>query len=71
METPKEVALEVFIKMNTRTIRLTTFDIIVAQTEESTGESLHDLVEGLASTVPGLAAYDAPEDIVLNVMSLL
>jgi len=71
VETPKEVALEVFIKMNTRTVRLTTFDIIVAQTEESTSEPLHDLVEGLASTVPGLAAYDTPEDVVLNVMALL
>lgn len=69
--TPKEIALEVFIKMNTRMVRLTTFDIIVAQTEEATGESLHDLVESLASTVPGLTAYETPEDIVLSVMALI
>ena len=69
--TPKEVALEVFIKMNTSLMRLTTFDIIVAQTEGATGESLHDLMEGLASTVPDLREYDKPEDIVLNTMALL
>jgi len=71
VSTPKDVALNVFIKMNTRTVRLTTFDIIVAQTEEATGESLHDLVEGLASTVPNLSDYDTPEDIVMSVMALL
>ena len=38
--TPKEVALNVFIKLNTNTVKLTTFDIIVAQTEEATGLSL-------------------------------
>jgi hypothetical protein len=69
--TPKAVALEVFIKMNTSTVRLTTFDILVAQTEEATGEPLHDLVSSLANTVPDLAAYDTPEDTVLNVMALL
>ncbi|MBX3048211.1 MAG: DUF262 domain-containing protein [Anaerolineales bacterium] len=70
IETPREVALEVFIKMNTRTVRLTTFDIIVAQVEDAVGESLHDLVESLASTVPGLSSYDTPEDIVLGSMAL-
>lgn len=68
--TAKEVALDVFIKMNTRMVKLTTFDIIVAQTEEATGRSLHDLVESLASTVPHLSAYDDPEDVVLDVMAL-
>ncbi len=71
MKTPKEVALDVFIKMNTRTVRLTTFDIIVAQTEEATGESLHDLVTSLASKYPALAAYDTPDDLVLGAMALL
>lgn len=70
LKTPKEVALDVFIKMNTRTVRLTTFDIIVAQTEEATGESLHQLVAALASKVPNLEAYDASEDLVLGATAL-
>lgn len=69
--TPKEVVLDVFIKMNTRSVRLTAFDIIVAQTEEETGRSLHDLVEGLKASVPNLSDYDQLEDIALNVMALL
>jgi len=71
VKTPKEVALDVFIKMNTRTVRLTTFDIIVAQTEETTGQSLHDLVAGLVGKFPALAAYDTAEDLVLGAMALL
>lgn len=69
--TPKEVALNVFIKLNTNTVKLTAFDIIVAQTEEATGESLHDLVASLRSEVPALEAYDAPEDAVLGATALL
>ncbi len=46
-ETPNDVAIEVFIKLNTTFVRLTPFDIIVAQLEVATGESLHDLVSSL------------------------
>ena len=35
--------LNVFVKMNTRSVPLTAFDIIVARVEGETGESLHDL----------------------------
>ncbi len=69
--TPKEVALNVFIKLNTNTVKLTAFDIIVAQTEAATGESLHDLVASLRSEVPALEAYDAPQDVVLGASALL
>jgi len=69
--TPKEVALNVFIKLNTNTVKLTTFDIIVAQTEEATGQSLHDLVGSLRSEVPTLEAYGPPEDLVLGASALL
>lgn len=69
--TPRDVVLDVFVKMNTRSVSLTAFDIIVAQTEEATGQSLHALVNGLAASVPGLPAYDAAEDVALNVMALL
>lgn len=71
VKTPKEVALDVFIKMNTRTVRLTTFDVIVAQTEEATGESLHDLVNSLVRELPALAAYQDPGDLALGTMALL
>jgi hypothetical protein len=71
IDTPREVVLDVFVKMNTQSVRLTAYDIIVAQTEEATGQSLHDLVRGLASTAPNLSEYDTPQDIILNVMSLL
>jgi len=55
--TPKDVALEVFIKMNTSAVRLTAFDIVVAQLEEATGQSLHDLVSTLQMRVPDAPAY--------------
>lgn len=35
--TPKEVALDVFVKMNTSSVRLSTYDIVVALVEEETG----------------------------------
>ncbi len=69
--TPREVALNVFIKLNTNTVRLTVFDILVAQMEEATGESLHDLVASLRSKAPALESYGAPGDLVLGAMALL
>jgi len=68
--TPKDVALDVFINMNTSYVRLTSFDIIVAQFEEATGESLHDLVTQLNERVPVLALYMEPSDLVLEVAAL-
>ncbi|WP_159803045.1 DUF262 domain-containing protein [Arthrobacter zhaoguopingii] len=56
-ETPKDVALDVFIKMNTSSVRLSAFDIVVAQLEEATGSSLHELVEDLHAAVPTLHRY--------------
>ena len=69
--TPKPVTIDVFVKMNTRMVRLTTFDIIVAQIEDAAGESLHDLVKGLTSRVPHLSDYVDPKDIVLPASSLM
>lgn len=68
--TPKDVALDVFIKMNTSFVRLTSFDIIVAQFEEATGESLHDLVSQLIERVPTLPRYMEPSDVILEVAAL-
>lgn len=68
--TPKEVALDVFIKMNTSSVRLSTYDIVVALVEEETGKSLHDHVEALAAEVPRAAEYADLPELVLDVVAL-
>lgn len=69
--TPKETAVEVFIKLNTTLVRLTSFDIVVAQLEEATGESLHDLVLSLTSSTPEITYYTEPSNLVLSASALL
>lgn len=69
--TKKDTVLDVFVKMNTRSVRLTAFDITVAEVEADAGESLHDLVASLNGQVPALARYSELSDIVLNVAALL
>lgn len=71
VEASEAVVLNVFVKMNTRSVPLTAFDIIVARVEGETGESLHDLVSSLEGQVPGLARYVAPQDLVLPAAALL
>jgi hypothetical protein len=68
--TPKDVALDVFVKMNTSYVKLTPFDIIVAQFEGVTGESLHDLVAQLTSEAPAVPLYIEPSDLVLEIAAL-
>ena len=68
--TPKEVALDVFIKMNTSSVRLSTYDIVVALVEEETGKSLHDHVESLAEEIPRAAQYADLPQLVLDVVAL-
>lgn len=68
--TPKDVALDVFIKLNTSAVKLTTFDIVVAQVEEATGESLHDIIQKVRATAPGVDRYTEPEDLLLSVAAL-
>lgn len=69
--TSKETALNVFIQMNTSSSPLTAYDIVVAQVEAGTGQSLHDLVEDLSSVVPEAVRYLNPADWVLAVAALL
>lgn len=69
--TDKEVALNVFIKMNTSASPLKDFDIVVAQIEESIGQSLHDMIEELCLAVPQARDYGAIEDVILAVGALL
>lgn len=68
--TPKDVAVDVFIKMNTSSVPLTPFDIVVAQVEEEAGQSMHDLVASLKSSVPDIERYVEPDDLVLAVAAL-
>jgi hypothetical protein len=71
VESSEAVVLNVFVKMNTRSVPLTAFDIVVARVEEETEESLHDLVSSLDGQVPGLARYIAPASLVLPAAALL
>ena len=69
-QTPKEVALDVFIKMNTSSVRLTAYDIMVALVEGETGKSLHEHVDALNEAVARAAAYAELPKLVLNVVAL-
>ena len=71
MTTKPEVALDVFIQMNTSSSPLTPFDIVVAQIEASSGKSLHGYIEELNKDVPSLNRYNDPRDIVLAVAALV
>lgn len=68
--TDKSEVIEVFVKMNTNTVPLSAFDIIVADVEGEIGASLHDLLDGLRGVVPGLARYGDLGDIVLRAAAL-
>lgn len=70
VETPREVALEVFVKMNTSSVRLTMFDIIVALVEEAAGQSLHKLVDRVRERVPRADSYADLPNLVLDVAAL-
>ena len=67
VETPPDEAIDVFIKMNTSSVRLSAFDIVVAQLEAATGQSLHDLEGSLRAAVPEAERYVGVPDLVLRV----
>lgn len=70
-KTGRGTALDVFIKMNTSASPLKDFDIVVAQLESATGDSLHDMVEELVESVPAARDYGRIEDVILSVAALL
>jgi hypothetical protein len=70
-KTGRDTALDVFIKMNTSASPLKDFDIVVAQLESATGDSLHDMVEELVGSVPAARDYGRIEDTILSVAALL
>ena len=69
--TSKDIALDVFVKMNTSAAPLKTYDIVVAQVEAAMGESLHDLVARIKDRCPDIANYYEPEDLTLYASALL
>ncbi|MCE2484067.1 MAG: DUF262 domain-containing protein [Desulfurellaceae bacterium] len=69
--TPRETALDVFVKMNTSVQPLSTYDIVVAQVEAATGFSLHELVSELRKEAPTLEIFAEPAQVILNAGALL
>lgn len=70
-QTKPEVALDVFIRTNTTAEPLDDYDIVVAQVEAGTGESLHDLVAETKEICPAVTRYYSPEDLALAASALL
>jgi len=68
--TSKETAINVFVEMNTSAAQLTPFDIVVAQVEDATGESLQDLVASVKGSAPAVECYTDPSDLVLSVAAM-
>ena len=69
-DTPPDIAIDVFIKMNTSSVKLTAFDIIVARFENETKQSLHQLVQDLVTQVPAVTVYHTPEDLILSAAAM-
>lgn len=69
--TPKDVALRVFINMNTNTKPLSLYDVIVAEIESVKGVSLHDLQTQLDDKYPKVASYFSLEQLILATSALL
>jgi len=68
--TSRDTALDVFIKMNTSSVKLSSFDIVVAQYEAATGRSLHDQLSDMTAAVPRVSEYRDAENLLLDVASL-
>lgn len=69
--TARDVALDVFVKMNTSSVKLTTYDIVVALVEDGTGNSLHDHVNNLIADAPRIAEYVDVPSTVLDIVALM
>lgn len=69
--TPKEIALQVFINMNTNSKPLSIYDIIVAEVESEMGSSLHALQTKLNEKHPKIIDYFELEFLILATSALL
>jgi len=71
VSTHKEIALQVFINMNTNSKPLSLYDIIVAEVEGQRGESLHDLQNSLDKQHPDIKKYYDLSNLILSTSALL
>ncbi|RMX01232.1 DUF262 domain-containing protein [Allofranklinella schreckenbergeri] len=69
--TSKDVALQVFINMNTNSKPLSLYDIIVAEVESVTEQSLHALQSSLTDKCPMAGRYGNVSDLILSTSALL
>ena len=69
--TPKDVALQVFINMNTNSKPLSLYDIIVAEVEGVAEKSLHDLENQLANNCPKATRFGDVRNLILATSALL
>ena len=70
-ETPKDVALQVFINMNTNSKPLSLYDIIVAEVEAVADKSLHDLENQLINNCPKVTRFSDVKDLILATSALM
>ncbi len=70
-DTSKDVALQVFINMNTNSKPLLLYDIIVAEVESVAEESLHTLEASLNEKCPTASRYGNLSDLILSTSALL
>lgn len=70
VNTSPDEAIDVFIRMNTTSVKLSAFDIVVAQLEAEAGQSLHDLEGALRSAVPEAERYVEVPELALRVAAL-
>ncbi len=70
-DTPKDVALNVFINMNTNSKPLSQYDIIVAEIEGIKDTSLHDLQAQLNISNPSIERYFDLSFLILNTSALI
>ena len=69
--TPKDVALKVFINMNTNSKPLSLYDTIVAEVESVAGKSLHDLEDHLVNKCPKAMRFGDVRGLILATSALL
>jgi hypothetical protein len=70
-ETGKDIALQVFINMNTNSKPLSLYDIIVAEVESVAERSLHALEAGLTDKCPTAKRFGDIPDLILSTSALL
>lgn len=69
--TPKDVALQVFINMNTNSKPLSLYDVVVAEIESVSGKSLHEYQNEMLQDHPEIARYGNVGDLILSTAALL